>query len=111
MEKAFYLLELYIEFSINGEKTMQNSNWIKYILLGLLLFNGICFSSPVNNNEQDKSIKVLVVTGIHDYDTLAFNDMFKSFNDFECTVKTMGENPGILFENVDEFPYDVIVFL
>ncbi len=53
-------------------------------------------------------IKVLVITGKHKYNEASFNDMINGFNGMNCTIKEMGDNPGALFENVDDFNYDAI---
>ena len=58
---------------------------------------------------MDETLKVLIVTGVHDFDTTAFHQLFDSFSGMDCTIKEMGKDPGELFEQVEEFSYDVIV--
>jgi len=53
--------------------------------------------------------KVLVITGKHDYNKIAFNEMINSFDGMNCTIKEMSDNPGVLFEDVENFNFDVIV--
>ncbi len=67
------------------------------------------FNSVIAQVKEETSLKVLVITGTHGYDKVSFNTMFNSFNGMECTIKEMGEGPASLFEDVDKFPYDVIV--
>jgi type 1 glutamine amidotransferase len=54
-------------------------------------------------------LKVLVITGKHNYNTNAFHALFNSFEGMECTVREMGGHPGSLFEQAAGFPYDAIV--
>lgn len=83
---------------------------IKFLLIGSFCF---CLLGSINSlkaEENNKSnLKVLVITGIHDYDTTGFNTMIESFSGMDCTIKEMGKDPGTLFEKVDQFPYDAIV--
>jgi len=70
-------------------------------MLGFLLI-----SNTILGQENQK---VLVITGTHKYNSEAFNAMFDSFENMDCTVKEMGERPGSLFSNPEEFEFDVIV--
>ncbi|MCP4312091.1 MAG: hypothetical protein GY790_12570 [Bacteroidetes bacterium] len=54
-------------------------------------------------------MKVLVVTGTHEYNRVAFNTMMEGFHGMDCTIKEMEETPGSLFAQVEGFPYDAIV--
>lgn len=74
----------------------------------LSAFLAVCFSA-FTIAAQAAPLKVLVITGTHGYDKAAFNAMFESFDEMDCTIKEAGKNPGALFENVDEFGYDAIV--
>ena len=53
-------------------------------------------------------LKVLVITGQHGYNQPEFNKMFNSFSDMECTIKEMKGDHGTLFDDISDFPYDVI---
>ena len=53
-------------------------------------------------------IRVLVVTGQHDYNKPEFNAMFASFDGIDCTIREMQNNPGALFDEIENFPYDVV---
>jgi uncharacterized protein len=53
--------------------------------------------------------RVLVLTGGHAYDTAAFNAMWKSFGEAECSVRPQAYGHEV-FGDVSAFPYDVLVF-
>lgn len=76
------------------------------ILHGLLV---ICFLTLTVGCQVSPPSKVLVITGAHGYDKVAFNAMFDSFDGMDCTIKEMGKEPGPLFETIEAFPYDAIV--
>ena len=54
------------------------------------------------------SIGVLVITGQHGYNKPEFNKMFEEFTGMDCTIKEMQKDPGVLFDDISDFPYDVI---
>ncbi|MDA3924771.1 MAG: ThuA domain-containing protein [Kiritimatiellae bacterium] len=74
----------------------------------ILLLTAICCTLCTLSISATEQIKVLVITGLHDYNKPAFNAMIKSFEGLECTIKEMNKNPGALFDNISKFPYDVI---
>jgi len=71
-----------------------------FLLAACLLATGV---------QAADSLKVLVITGTHKYDKPAFNAMIGNLEGLDCTIKETGKDPGSLFENVEEFPYDAIV--
>lgn len=78
----------------------------KILVLGCLCF---CVIGCLSCNSDQEPLKVLVVTGTHNYNHPAFDTMIESFSGMECTIMEMGKDPGSLFESGDEFPYDAIV--
>ena len=89
---------------------MLKIKWIKFMMIGYFCFTiSGYFNSVIAQVKEETSLKVLVITGTHGYDKVSFNAIFNSFSSMECTIKEMGEDPGSLFENIDKFPYDVIV--
>lgn len=78
----------------------------KLLLTGILSI--ALLASPVHINCQE-SLKILVITGTHDYNKDAFNRMIESFQGMECSIMEMGSTPGSLFEQVEDFPYDAIL--
>ncbi|MCK5693652.1 MAG: ThuA domain-containing protein [Bacteroidales bacterium] len=78
----------------------------KLLLIGILSIAAwVC---PVHTKGQ-VPLKVLVITGTHDYNKAAFNRMIEGLEGMECSIKEMGSTPGSLFEQVEDFPYDAIV--
>lgn len=53
--------------------------------------------------------RVLIVTGGHEYDTAAFNAMWRSFTDVEFTVRNQAFGHEV-FEDVAGWDFDVLVF-
>ena len=72
----------------------------------ILLLAVVCCS--FTTIAAEKPIKVLVITGQHGYNKPEFNKMIKSFKGMECTIKEMKGNPGALFDDITDFPYNVI---
>ena len=75
----------------------------------LSLILGIFFTNISSESRMDEPINILIVTGMHDFDTTALHQMFNSFSGIDCTIKEMRKNPGLLFEQVEGFSYNVIV--
>jgi type 1 glutamine amidotransferase len=75
----------------------------------VFLLTVVCFCTPGIEAREAGPLQVLIITGVHQYDETAFDDLFYSFEDMDCTIKKMGNNPGALFEKVENFPYDAIV--
>jgi len=73
----------------------------------------ICFSVlfGINSCQKPSStpLKVLVISGGHKYDKVEFNDIFKNLDNMNCTIEETEKDPGVLFEKVNDFPYDAIV--
>lgn len=78
----------------------------KVLILGSLWF---CVIAGLSCNRVEEPLNVLVITGTHNYNNDAFDTMLNSFQGMSCTIKEMGKQPGSLFENVGDFPYDAIV--
>lgn len=74
------------------------------IALALLLISAFCGGASV----ADEPMRVVVVTGGHDFDEVPFVGMLDSIEDAEVTQVKIGAGED-LFGNIDEWDYDVIV--
>jgi uncharacterized protein len=81
-----------------------------YVILAALL-TFVSAHSLWNAQAADTStpVRALVITGTHGYDKPQFNAMFGGLPGLDCTVKEAGKNPGVFFDQIDSWPYDVIV--
>jgi uncharacterized protein len=61
-----------------------------------------------NKSQSDKPVKVVVVTGGHDFQQKEFIQMFDSFKGIKYTHKPQADDSEI-FEDINNWPYDVIV--
>jgi type 1 glutamine amidotransferase len=66
-------------------------------------------SAPTVEAREAAPLKVLVITGGHNYDRTAFNAMFDSFEGMDCTIRETEEDPGALFEPIEAFGYEAVV--
>ena len=79
----------------------------------LLLLTAAMVGSCNNRLERQhcpcaKTVKAVVVTGGHDFEREAFFDMFRHFNDV-LFVEAPQRDDSEIFEDIDNWPYDVIV--
>jgi uncharacterized protein len=79
------------------------------LLLGLLtvvcVFNEFC----MDTTKAKQSLRVVVVTGGHDFDTTAFPKVFAGYPDLQVTFADQ-KDQSELFEDISHWKYDVIVF-
>ncbi len=80
-----------------------------------VMFLALCLLSAYPMRADDapkvdapKKLQVLVVAGGHRYPVKPFHELFKSFPDMKCTFVTEKAG-GEAFDNIDGWPYDVIV--
>ena len=78
------------------------------ILLTMILLLCAACSDVAKYSETEETVKVAVITGGHDFDREAFFSMFDSFNGIDYRHLPQKDQSEI-FEDVDRFPYDVIV--
>ncbi len=78
------------------------------LLTIILLLCAGCSDVAKYPAESEGTVKVAVVTGGHGFDEKAFFSMFDSFDGIEYTHLPQKDHSEI-FENIDDFPYDVIV--
>jgi type 1 glutamine amidotransferase len=78
------------------------------LLTIILLLCAACSDVAKYSAESERIVKVAVVTGGHDFDEKAFFSMFDSFDGIEYTHLSQKDHSEI-FENIDDFSYDVIV--
>lgn len=88
------------EMSISHQDIMKGGN------LKFVMGNSADDTSLVKGEQP---LKVLVITGNHEYNQPAFDAMIHAFKGMDCTIKEMGDSPGKLFEQTENFPYDAIV--
>lgn len=83
---------------------------LQVALLGMLLAAAMLLPARAGETiSTNAPLRVLVITGTHGYDKPQFNAMFAGLEGLNCTVKEAGKNPGSLLEQIEPWPYDVIV--
>ena len=63
---------------------------------------------PVTSKEKQQTIKVAVITGGHDFEQEEFLELFAGYEDIEYTHLPQRHHSEI-FEDISEWPYDVMV--
>lgn len=81
-----------------------------FVMVGVAA--GLCScrspSGPMLSCDDDTKIKVVVVTGGHDFDRGSFFAAFDSFDDISY-VESVQDDHSKLFETIGDWPFDVIV--
>ncbi len=78
------------------------------LLTMILLLCAACSDVAKYSAESERTVKVAVITGGHDFDRKIFFGMFDSFDGIEYTHLPQKDHSEI-FEDISHFPYDVIV--
>jgi len=91
----------------------MNLSTICFVSVLVSLLTGLtgCNSELSYNDENLKNpekIKIAVVTGGHGFEKEPFLEMFSAYDDIEY-VHLHQEDESEIFENIDNWPYDVIV--
>lgn len=81
---------------------------MQYGLLCVLIMIGLLVGCAMHP-KQAQPLRVVVLTGGHDYDQPQFEEMFDSFDNVEITHAAL-DNNGTFFDQFDAEPYDVLVF-
>ena len=79
------------------------------MVVTLTLMLSSCASVESRGRSGDEAIKVVVVTGGHGFDREGFLPIFEGYEDIEYTHFHLADDSEI-FEDISEWPYDVIVF-
>lgn len=79
---------------------------IAFIVTGLLAM--AVTEAPAQDQAVSKPIRAAVVTGGHDFDAKVFPGLFAGQADIEATIVPQKDDSEI-FENIEDWPYDVIV--
>ena len=87
-------------------KIERNFGLIMILAMVLLLCS--CAKETANIYNQASAVKVAVITGGHDFDGEEFFGMFDSFEDIEYAHLPQ-EDDSEVFEDISDWPYDVVV--
>ncbi|MHC4638843.1 MAG: ThuA domain-containing protein [Planctomycetota bacterium] len=92
-------------------KMTLNKICFVFVMVGLLTGLTGCNSERAYNDENLKNtekIKIAIITGGHGFDKEPFLEMFSAYDDIEF-VHLHQEDDSEIFENIDNWPYNVIV--
>jgi type 1 glutamine amidotransferase len=93
-----------------GQLLMSINAWQTLPLLALwLVLVGLCSGSADGGSPQKNVLRVVVVTGGHDFDRKAFPRVFEGYPDLVVTFADQKDDSE-LFEDISGWDYDVIVF-
>jgi type 1 glutamine amidotransferase len=88
----------------------RNAPLLICLFLTALICSCSTFSSHQDSsNKQQEKLKVVVVTGGHDFEHKPFFEMFDSFENIQY-VEAEQKDDSEIFEDIAGFDYDVIVF-
>lgn len=76
--------------------------------MAVMLMAGCCCTEQKQTSMRDAIIKVAVVTGGHDYEREPFFEMFDAFKNIGY-VHAQQRDDSEIFENIDDWDFDVIV--
>ena len=78
------------------------------MILTVMLIMCSCSRKTANMYDQSSAVKVAVITGGHDFDEEEFFEIFDSFRDIEYAHLPQ-EDHSEVFEDISDWPYDVVV--
>jgi uncharacterized protein len=102
---------LLVLFDVPERFSLLRSQIMKKMLLCAVGFSMCLLLSGllVQSVSAAEKLKVAVVTGGHGYEEKPFEEMFKSFADFDCRQVVFKQSSD-LFDNITAWPYGVVVF-
>lgn len=79
-----------------------------HVMLAAALLAVVWFTPAAQRAEAEKTIRVAVVTGGHSFDRKALFDMFDAIPGIEHTHIRLQDNSEV-FEDIEDWPYDVLL--